>query len=133
MATLHFRDARIYLAATSAAQAVAITEARSFDLTVDGPDLEEDSAFGDTWKTHLAGLIGWSVSFETNWDTAQTTVFDAATQIQGPVKWYGYPAQTVAARFYSGLAWVKFSSSGGIAAVGRVSVDLKGDGALTAA
>lgn len=133
MATLHFRNARIYLAATSAAAAVPITEARTFDLTVDGPDLEEDNAFGDTWKTALPGLVGWSVAVEANFDTAQATIFDAATQILGPVRWYGYPEQGTAARFYSGLVWVKFSLSGGIAAVGRVSVDLTGDGALVAA
>lgn len=133
MATLHFRNARVYLAATSAAAAVPITEARSFDLNVDGADLEEDSALGDTWKTHLAGLQGWGVSFEANFDTAQTTIFDAATQILGPVRFYGYPDQATAARFYSGLAWVKFSSQGGITAVGRLNVDLTGDGALAAA
>jgi hypothetical protein len=129
---LHFRDARIYLAATSAAAAVPITEARSFDLNVDGAELEEDNAFGDTWKTQLAGLLGWSVSFEANFDTAQTTIFDASTQILGPVRWYGYPAQGTAARFYSGLSWVKFSLSGSTGGVGRVQVDLTGDGALTA-
>lgn len=133
MATLHFRNAKVYLAATSAAAAVPITEARSFDLTVDGAELEEDNAFGDTWKTQLAGLLGWSAAFEANWDTAQATVFDAATQILGPVRFYGYPDAASASRFYSGLVWVKFSTSGGVGAVGRVNVDLTGDGALAAA
>lgn len=132
MATLHFRNSHIYLAATSAAAAVPITESRSFDLSVDGPDLDEDNAFGDTWKTALPGLVGWSASVEANWDTAQTTVFDASTQILGPVRWYGYPDRASASRYYSGLVWVKFSSSGSTSSVGRVNIDLTGDGALTA-
>lgn len=133
IATLHFRNARVYLASTSAAAAVPITEAKSFDLTVDGAELEEDNAFGDTWKTQLAGMLSWSVSVDANWDTAQTTVFDAATQILGPVRFYGYPDQSVAARFYSGLVWVKFNSTGSTTSPGKVSVDLTGDGALAAA
>lgn len=133
MATLHFRNARIYLASTSAAAAVPITEAHSFSFGDIGADLEEDPAFGDSWKTHLAGLMSWSVDFEANWDTAQTTVFDAATQLLGPVRWYGYPDQASASRFYSGLVWVKFSGGGDVASKGNISASLTGDGALAAA
>lgn len=132
MATLHFRNAQVLLASTSAAVAVTITEARSFDLSVDGPALEEDNAFGDTWTTQLPGLISWSASFESNYDDAQTTIFAAATQILGPVRWYGYPDRGTMTRYYSGLCWVKFSISGSTSGVGRVQVDLTGDGALTA-
>lgn len=133
MATLHFRNARIYLAPTSAGAAVPVAEARSFDLTVDGPALEEDNAFGDTWVTHLGGLISWSVTVEANWDTADNTIWSASTQNAGPVRWYGYPDQASAARFYSGMVWVKFSSTGNVAARGVVTADLTGDGALAAA
>lgn len=133
MSTLHFRNARIYLAPTSAAAAVPITEAHSFSFTDIGADLEEDPAFGDTWKTHLAGLLSWGVDFESSHDTAQTTIFDAATQILGPVRWYGYPDQASASRFYSGLAWVKYSGGGDVASKGNYSVSLTGDGALATA
>lgn len=133
MATLHFRNAKIYLGSTSAAAPVAITEARSFDLSFDGAALEEDNALGDTYTTQLAGLLSWSASFESNFDTAQTVIQDAASQILGPVRFYGYPDVSVTGRYYTGLCWVKYSLSGGVSAVGRVSVDLTGDGALTVA
>ena len=133
MATLHFRNATVLLAPDSTSVAQTITEARTFDLTVDGAELEEDNAFGDTWKTQLAGLLSWSVSFEANWDTAQKTIWQAATQIVGPVRFYGYLDAATMTRFYSGFGWVKFSASGSVNGVGRVQVDLTGDGALAIA
>jgi hypothetical protein len=112
---------------------VPIVEAHSFEFGDIGAELDEDPAFGDSWKTQLPGILSWSASMEVNWDTAQTTIFDAATQLLGPVRFYGYPNQTVAARFYSGLVWVKFSGGGNVAARGNISVSLTGDGALVAA
>ena len=133
MATLHFRNARIFLAPTSAAVATVITEARSFDLNFDGAELEDDSTLGDEWKTHIPGTKSWSVSVESNYNTAQTTVFDAATQLLGPVRFYAYPDFASSSRFYTGLVWVKFRISGGITQVGRVDIDMTGDGALETA
>lgn len=110
-----------------------ITEAHSFEFGDIGPALEEDPAFGDTWTTQLAGLLSWSWTAEANWDTAQSTVFDAATQNLGPVRFYGYPDQAVAARFYSGLVWVAFSGGGAVDAKGNISISATGDGPLVAA
>lgn len=130
MSTLHFRNARIYLGSTSAAAATEITEARSFDLSTDR-ELEEDLAFGDTYRTQLSGTLSWSASFEANVDTAETTIFDAWNQVDGPVRMYAYPSAGTTTRYYHGMAWVKVGGlTGAVNGVGRVTVELDGDGFL---
>lgn len=134
MSTLHFKNAVVYLGASSAAAAVLITEARSFELSIDRA-LEEDMSFGDDWQTQLSGVLSWTGSFEVNYDTAQATVFAAASAAgqAGRVPWYGYPTSASATRYYYGFVYVKLNGlGGGMTAVGRGTVDLTGDGQLSA-
>lgn len=130
MATLSFRNGRVYLGASSGAAAVRVTEARGFSLTIDGKR-DDDGAMGDTWETALSGRLSWSASFEQNFDTAQITAFAAASQTDGPVSFYGYPDAATTARFYSGSAWVSWGVGGDLDTTGKGTVTLKGDGALS--
>lgn len=129
MATLHFRNSKVYMASTSAAAAVPISEGMSVSLSIEG-NREEDPAFGDTWRTQQPGILQWSGSVEANYDTAQTVLFDAATQVLGPVRMYWYPDNGTTARYYSGLVWVNLEVTGDVKSVGKVTASIEGDGAL---
>ncbi len=131
MASVHFRDAKLYLAPTSAAAAVPIVEANSFSLSIDREEVD-DVAFGDTWKEVMSGPISWSGSFGAGYDNTLTTPFAAATQVLGPVRFYGYPALAAAAtQYYYGLAWIKLGIEGDVSSKGTLDISLTGSGALS--
>lgn len=91
-----------------------------------------DSAFGDTWKTSLKGLMQFKGSMKGNMDTAQSIPFDAATTT-GSVRWYLYPDRATAARFYSGLIFPKLSVTVPLSGRATFSGSFTGDGALASA
>lgn len=101
MATLHGKNARLFLASSTSAAAVQISEATEWVLNI-AADLAEDSAFGDTWKTNLQGLRSWTLGVSGNYDDASTTAFDAATA-GGAVRCYVYPDNGTTTRYYYGL------------------------------
>ena len=131
MATLNFKNASVYLGASSAVAAVEITEARSIEFDIDR-DTEEDMSFGDEWETLLSGVKRWTASFEINHDTAQSVVFQAATADgeAGRVPWYAYPTRATTARYYYGFAYVKMNGGGQHNAAGRGTVNLSGTGPI---
>lgn len=106
-----------------------MSEARTLNLTIDRAT-EEDSALGDTWTSLKSGLLSWSGSFELNHDTAQETAWSASTQVDGSVRFYGYPDAGTTTRYYYGFVWVNMDIGGGVAGVGRGTVNFVGDGEL---
>lgn len=129
MATLHGKNAIVYLGATPSGAAVALTEAAEWKIDIDF-DEDPDPAFGDTWETRLKGLLRFSGSMSGNMDTAQSLAFDAATTT-GSVKWYLYPDRATVARFYSGLIFPKLSVNVPISGKATFSGGFTGDGAIT--
>lgn len=130
MATKHFRNGSVYLAPGSGA-AVNIVEGKGFKLTINA-DLASDNAFGDTWKSNLKGLMGWSGSFDCNFDTAQVTLFNALTTATSAQPIYLYPDRSVTANYYYGSCWPEsMDVSGDITSVGTASLNFTGDGALS--
>ena len=108
MATLHGYNGMIYLGATSGGAAAVITEAYRWSVDVDR-DTSEDSAFGDTWKTFLSGMLSWSMSATFNHDTAEAIPFNAATQLAGTVRVYLYPNRATTTQYYYGFCYPKLS------------------------
>ena len=126
MATIHAKNAIVYLQG-SGSEAVALTEAGDVSIDIDY-DLEADAAFGDTWKTNLKGLIGWSGSIAGNFDTAQSLLFDAISQTSAR-KMYAYPDRSTTGRYYYGTVWPKLGTSLPIG-VGKFTSSFTGDGQL---
>jgi len=128
MATIHGKGGAVALAPGGSGGAV-VGEGRSWRIDLD-KEFDEDSAFGDTWRTQLLGLISWSGSVEANFDTAATALFAAATAT-ALSSLYLYPQGTGTAAYYFGQIWPKLSVEVGITGTARATVDFDGDGALS--
>lgn len=117
-------------AITSTGTPAAVGEVKSFTLNINS-DLIETSTIGETWKQSIAGLKGWDVSIECNYDPANGAQADL---IEGAsVDMVLYPAGNVATR-------QKFTGTGIVASVSipvestsvvSYSVTVTGNGALT--
>jgi hypothetical protein len=128
VATLHGRNGKLYLAASASAAAIAVTEATEWQLQTQR-DLAEDNAFGDSWKTNLAGLQGWSASANANLDTAQSTLFSASTA-SGAVRMYLYPDIATPTSYYYGTGWVNMNVTTPLGGKTAASISVTGDGQI---
>jgi hypothetical protein len=137
MATLHGLGGIVYMASTPSGAATPLGEARSWTIHIDQDLVEKTEGFGQVWKTYLLASTGWKAQIDGNFDTANTTPFDAANQpaqaTYGAVRVYIYPARSSPSRFYSGTAWPKLTVQANHTSTIRFSLDLTGDGALSAA
>ena len=126
MSTISTKDAIVYLQGSGAA-AVVLSEASEvmFDLDY---DTEPDVAFGDSWETKLKGIHRWSGSIGGNFDTAQSLLFDAATQTSSR-KLYVYPDRATATRYYYGNVWPRLSPNMPYG-VAKFTARFDGDGQL---
>ena len=127
MATLHGRGGMVYLQG-SGATATKLGQARTWSIDID-KDLAENNALGDSWVTQLAGLLKWKGKCDGNFDTAETSPFDAAAQT-GTKKLYIYPDSTSTTTYYYGTVHPKLSVTGGFNEVTRFSLTFDGDGQL---
>jgi hypothetical protein len=128
MATIHGKGGMVYLQGSGNA-ATMLGEARSWKIAIDS-ETDEDNALGDTWKTSLKGLMGWNMSVEGNFDTAETSPFDAATA--STVKTvYLYPVAASTARYYYGSCWPKLNVEAGLGGTARFTLDADGSGAIS--
>lgn len=129
MATLHGKGGMVYLQG-SGANATKVGEARSWSINIDKP-LAEDTALGDTWRTQLVGILGWSGSVAGNLDTVETSPFDAATAT-ATKKLYLYPAAGTTTAYYYGTVWPTLSVDDPIGDIIRFTLNFTGDGQLAA-
>lgn len=120
------RNAIVYLGTGGAA--TTLTEAAEWTIDVDF-DLSDDTAFGDSWKTNLKGMMGWSGSMAGNFDTAQANVFTAATATS-TVNLYLYPDRSTTGRYYYGTIWPKLSVTVNKDGTAKFSGSFTGDGQL---
>ena len=126
MATIHGKNAHVYLQG-SGSDAVPIVEAGEFSLDIDF-GLEMDAAFGDTWETNVKGLLKYTGAINGNFDTAQTTLFDALTATSAR-KMYVYPDRASTGRYYYGTVWPKLSTTVPMG-LAKFAVAVTGDGQL---
>ncbi len=111
-----------------------VAEITSFEFT-ESVEPVDDTAMGDTYKTHIAGsgIKEWSGSFECHWDEADTNGQHALT-VGGSVTLNLYPeGSTTGDIFWSGLATItsrgqKQEMNG--STIG-VTFEFMGNGALT--
>ena len=77
------------------------------------------------------GLLGWTLSAEGHYDTAQVTPFDAAIAT-GAVRVYLYPNQSDTAKYYYGSCWPALSVTVPLGGVASFGLTATGDGQLAA-
>lgn len=130
MTAIHGKDALIYLSPGTGA-AIAISEQNAYSIDSDF-DLSDSSELGDTWKTNVKGLLGWSAKISGNFDTASSTLWSAHTA-STVSNFYIYPQRSVLTQYYYGTAWVKLDNilSGGTTDKAKGAFSLTGEGALT--
>ena len=121
MATLHGRDAHIYI---GIAAGIAHAEGVEWSIDVDF-DTVNDAAFGDTWETFLKGQLRWNGSLAGHLDTASTNLFDVAVSTS-QARLYLYPDRARTARYYYGTCWPKLSVR--VSRPDRVSIALSFQG-----
>ena len=122
MTTLHGRNAMLYIGAV-------ISEATEWHLTTER-DLADDTAFGDTWKTNLAGMLGWSGSFAGRLDTASKQAFTVAIATTVAAL-YLYPTASTPTAYYYGNCWPTLTIDVTKDDTANISGDFTGDGVLT--
>lgn len=121
MATLHGRAAKITLGASP------IGEAREWTINVTR-NMDEDEAFGDSWRTQLPGIKEWSGTMEFNYDPAVTALHAAALG-DVVVALEFFPVASGTAK-YSGNAWADFDLTAGVGGTMRGTMTFTGEGAL---
>ena len=129
MATLHAKNAIVYLA-SSAGVAAVVTEAADVSFDID-MDLSQDNAFGDTWMTQLKGFLKWSGTLTGNFDTAQASIFDAVVNATAPVNMYVYANRGVMTNYYYGTVWPRLGVQLPVGTA-KFSMRFDGDGQLAA-
>ena len=127
MATLHGKNATIYLG--SGGVAIPLSEAAEWTLDVDF-DTVDDGAFGDTAVTLLKGRLKESGSLAGNYDDASTLAWDAATY-DGSVNMYIYPTRAVTTNYYYGSVYPKLSLSGSLTDKVKFSGSFEVNGAIS--
>lgn len=123
MATVHGKNARVYLQG-SGANAVQISEANEWTFDF-GADFSIDNAFGDTWESNLKGLNKFSATVAGNFDTAQSTMFDAINSTTA-VNMYLYPDAATPLRYYYAQVWPTMSGTMPGSGTAKFALQLKG-------
>lgn len=129
MTTLFGRNATVYIQG-SAATAQPLAEAVEWHITID-KELGDDGAFGDTWKTQLAGRHMWTGAIAANFDTASNLLWDAVTYDTNVRKIYLYPNASTPTVYYYGTCFVKMSADMPLTGVAKTPVTLEGSDALS--
>lgn len=131
MANVHGKNAIIYLGDGAGGAAAEISEQNTYSIEHDF-DLSDTSELGDTWKTAVKGLMGWTGKVDGNFNTTSNTLFSAATGAQ-VCNFYLYPNRSSMTQYYYGTAWVKLGTilAGGTTDKIKSSISLTGDGALS--
>jgi predicted secreted protein len=101
----------------------------SLDLEL---DTQEDTAFGDDWKSYLAGLKGWSGSGSGRWDMTDTNGQKAIQDALLNGTALTLKLYVDATHNYSGSAFVTgLSPSATVDGMVEISFDFQGSGSLT--
>jgi predicted secreted protein len=123
MAIVHGKDGRVLIGASTMGSTV------SWSLDISG-ETADKSAQGDTWKSHLAGLSGWSGTVEAHFDDDDAA--QSAAAILSSATMHFYPEGTGTPKpDWNGTATITgINYSTPIGDVVKVSFNFEGDGAL---
>jgi hypothetical protein len=124
MATHHGKDGTVKVGSDT------LGEIKDFSLNI-SVDTAEDSAMGDSWKTHLVGMKEWDGDVTCHWDLDDTA--QMALDIGASVTLALYPeGATSGDKFYTGTASVvKIGVKTPMGDVVEQSFSFRGNGALT--
>lgn len=130
MATIHGKDALIYLQG-SGNEAVVLVEQADYSIDMDF-DTDDTTELGGTWGEAVKGILKWSGSLSGNFDPASRLLWDASLASTAR-KFYLYPLRTSLTQYYYGTTWVKLGNiiAGGVGSKSKSSSSLIGDGPLT--
>lgn len=130
MTNIHGKGAILYLGAAGAA-AINIGEQIDWSLDFDMATVDT-TPLNNTWKTFVKGLMGYSASFNGNFDTASVQLFLASTSTVAE-KFYLYPLGAAGTtQYYYGTAWVQLTkiAAGSTTTKASSGIKLTGHGTL---
>lgn len=131
MSEIHGKGAVIYLGAAGAA---AINIGDQLDWSIDFDMATVDvTPLGQTWKSFVKGLMGWTGTFSGNFDMTSTQLWLAATSTVAE-KFYIYPNGAVSmTNYYYGTGWVALGkiAAGSTTTKANNSFKLTGNGVLS--
>ena len=128
MATYRGQDG-VFQAITSGGTLAAVSNLKSWEISEEAESIET-TAMGDTSKTFVAGIKGWTASCEVLFDLGNATQADLVVGETVDVKIW--PNTTSQAESYAGTAIVTSTSqSGAIGDIVTSSISVQGTGALT--
>jgi hypothetical protein len=128
MARIHGKNAYVYIQGAGAA-AVQLVNAANYSLDVSYSNVDV-SQLGDDWVQTLRGQGSWSGQVDGPVDTANTTVWDAATNASVR-NMYLYPDKTNISTYYYGQAWFDVGIAGGVTKPVTFTAKLTGLGPLS--
>lgn len=126
MAEIHGKSAVLYLGSGGA---VAVPLGEQIDWSIDMDEAFVDSTpLGNTWKQFVKGLMGYTMTFGGNFDTANTQLFGAATSAVAE-NWYLYPiGASDMTKYYYGTAWIQLVKVAAGSTTTKASNSFKGTG-----
>ncbi len=106
-----------------------IAGANAWELNIEHANVE-GAVFGDLWTGRQPGMMGWSGSITTLFDTAQSYLYLASTQ-DANAALIIYPSGSVLTKYWSGSAIFSYKASGDTDKLVGESADFQGAGSLT--
>lgn len=126
MTNIHGKAAILYLGAAGAA-AIQIGEQVDWSIDMDMATVDT-TPLGQTWKQFVKGLMGYTLTFSGNFDTASTQLFLAATSTVVE-KWYLYVAGAGSpTQYYYGTAWIQLNKVAAGSVTSKAASSFKGTG-----
>ena len=136
MATVHSKgNVTLSLDDETGSAQVLTTFAAECELSAD-IDGSEDTAFGDDWRSRLAGLRDWTLTFSGNADSAANASDDVLGALATTVAWTN-PTLTISVLFDNGTTTysaegilTNYTITGAVEDVVKFSATVLGAGAL---
>lgn len=125
MSNIHGKNAAVYLGAAGAA-AIQIGEQLEWSIDFDMATVDV-TPLGNTWKSFVKGLMGYTLTVGGNFDTSSTQLFQASTSAVAE-KWYLYPDASAPTKYYYGTAWIQLGKVASGSTTSKASSSFKGTG-----
>ena len=127
---IHGKNAVIYLGAGGG---VAINIGEQVDWSIDADTAMVDvSSLNQTWKNFVKGMLGFSGSFNGNFDLGSNQLWLAHVSDVAE-KFYLYPTSASATQYYYGTAWIQLTkiAAGSTTSKAASGFKMTGDGTLS--
>lgn len=127
MSNLHGKNAVIYMGSNGSA-AVNVAEMADWSIDFDSAFVDV-SALNQTWKEFVKGMIGYSGSFNGNFNPASTILWGAAISNVAE-KFYIYPTVSSPTLYYYGTAWFSLTKVVAGSTTSKAATGMKFQGTL---